>query len=71
MIALRKRGKGFHADMLIGEARVRGSLGTRNQDAARRLIHKLETALAEGPLSTQWLELQTLLPFRTYRITLA
>ncbi len=67
MIALRKRGKGFHADMLIGETRVRGSLGTRNQDAARHLIHQLETALAEGSLSSRWPELQTLLPCSTYK----
>jgi integrase len=67
MIALRKRGKGFHADMLVGETRVRGSLGTRNQDAARRLIHNLESAIAEGPLSSRWRELQTLLPCCTYR----
>jgi integrase len=66
MIAVRKRGKGFHADFLSGETRLRGSLGTRNQDAARRLIHNLETALAEGPLSTLWLELGSLLPRETY-----
>ncbi len=45
---------------------VRGSLGTRNQDAARRLIHKLETALSEGPASLLWLELSTLLPRNTF-----
>jgi integrase len=65
MIALRKRGKGFHADMLVGETRVRGSLGTRNQDAARRLIHKLEAALAD-PLSLLWPELGSLLPRGTF-----
>jgi len=66
MIALRKRGKGFHADMLSGETRLRGSLGTRNQDAARRLIHKLETAIAEGPLSSLWPELGDILPKETF-----
>jgi hypothetical protein len=68
MMAIRKRGKGYHADLMHGKVHVvRGSLGTRNQDTARRLIHKLEIALAEGPLSTQWLELHALLPFRTYQ----
>lgn len=59
----RRRGKTFHADLLVGRAHVvRGSLGTRNQDAARRLLHRLETALAEGPRSEVWLELRRLLP---------
>lgn len=67
MIALRKRGKGFHADMLIGDTRVRGSLGTRNRAAARGLIHRLEIALFEGPVSSLWPELETVLPSPTYR----
>jgi integrase len=46
---------------------ARGSLGTRNQDAARRLIHKLETALSEGALSSLWMELQAVLPSSTYK----
>jgi integrase len=66
MIAIRKRGKAFHADSLIGEIRLRGSLGTRNQDAARRLVHKLETALSEGAESPIWLELKTVLPPNTF-----
>lgn len=67
MLTVRKRGKNFHADLLVGRVHiVRGSLGTRNQDAARRLIHKLETALAEGPLSLLWHELRTLLPQDTF-----
>jgi integrase len=53
---------------MVGKAHVaRGSLGTRNQDAARRSIHKLETALAEGPLSPLWQELQMILPRSTYQ----
>jgi integrase len=67
MLTVRKRGKTFHADLLVGRVHVvRGSLGTRNQDAARRLIHKLETALAEGPDSPLWYELRTLLPQETF-----
>lgn len=67
MLTVRKRGKSFHADLLVGRAHVvRGSLGTRNQDAARRSVHKLETALAEGPRSPVWHELRTLLPRETF-----
>jgi integrase len=66
MLTVRKRGKSFHADMLIGNIRIRGSLGTHNQDAARRLTHRLETALSEGPTSALWPELRTLVPRLTY-----
>jgi len=66
MLTLRKRGKSFHADFLAGTTRLRGSLGTRNQDAARRLTHKLETALSEGCDSALWSELRTLLPPSTF-----
>lgn len=66
MITIRKRGKSFHVDMLKGATRLRGSLGTRNQDAARRLAHRLETALSEGPDSAIWCEMRTLLPRSSY-----
>ena len=67
MLTVRKRGKTWHADLLVGRVHViRGSLGTRNQDAARRLVHKLETALAEGSPSLVWHELRTLLPKETF-----
>ena len=66
MLTVRKRGKIFHADMLIGDIRIRGSLGTHNQEAARRLTHRLETALSEGACSSLWPELRTLLPRSTY-----
>jgi integrase len=52
--------------MVLGDMRVRGSLGTRNQDSAHRLIHKLEIALSEGAASTFWTELLTLLPRNTF-----
>lgn len=66
MLTLRKRGQTFHADLLIEDTRIRGSLGTRSHDAARRLIHRLEIALSEGPGSTLWPELSTLLPRSTF-----
>jgi len=66
MLTIRKRGKSFHADFLSNTARLRGSLGTRNQDAARRLAHRLETALSEGADSNLWQELKQILPPSTY-----
>lgn len=68
MISLRKRGKFYHADLMNGKVHViRGSLGTRNQDAARRLTHRLESALAEGPLSALWVELERAVPSSTFK----
>ena len=67
MLAIQKRRKTWHADLLVGRIHaVRGSLGTRNEDAARRLEHKLEIALAEGSTSLLWPELRTLLPRKTF-----
>ena len=66
MLTIRKRGRSFHVDTLTGETRLRGSLGTRNHDAARRLANRLETALSEGAGSDLWSELRTLLPRATY-----
>ena len=67
MIALRLRGKTYHADFLTGRVHtLRGSLGTHNHDAALRLAHRLETALSEGTQSSLWTELSTVLPERTF-----
>jgi integrase len=66
MMTLRKRGKSFFADYRTGAVRVRGSLGTRNQDAARKLVHRLETALSQGPTSDLWPELKKALPDSTF-----
>jgi integrase len=67
MLSVRKREKTFHADLFrVGKLRIRGSLGTRDQDAARRMAHRLETALSEGPKSELWPELKRLLPSSTF-----
>ena len=67
MIVLRRRGKTFHADLMNGKLHVvRGSLGTRNQEAARRMLHRLEIAISEGTQSRIWLELKDVLPRPTY-----
>jgi hypothetical protein len=60
----------FYVDVLQGAARLRGSLGTRSQDAARRLTHKLETALSEGSSSALWPELRSSLPRATLQSSL-
>jgi integrase len=66
MLTTRKRGKSFHVDFFSGPTRLRGPLGTRNQDAALRLSHRLETALSEGAASKLWPELKAALPELTF-----
>src|SRR5713101_1447155 len=66
MLSIRKRGKSFHVDYLTGTGRIRGSLGTRNQDAARRVAHRLGMGLSEGADSSLWQELKQILPPSTY-----
>ncbi len=68
MIQLRKRGRTCHADYMIGRKHVvRGTLGTRREDVALRLAHRLEIAIAEGPGSSVWPEIAKVLPQATYR----
>lgn len=67
MITLRKRGKKFSADLNCDGKRIRGPLKTRSSDVARRLVHRLELAIAEGQDSPHWAELKALLPFSTYK----
>lgn len=66
MISVRKRNRTLHIDMCVGTERLRGSLGTGNKEAARRLIRNLESAIDEGPESNKWSELERILPSRTY-----
>ena len=67
MLTVRKRGRVYHADFLKGRIHVvRGSLGTRNEDAARTLKHRIELAMAAGPSSDLWSDLIRVLPTRTY-----
>jgi integrase len=66
MVNLHKRGHTYHVDFRTGVTRVRCSLGTKNHDAACRLVHRVEIALSEGCDSALWLELRTLLPHGTY-----
>lgn len=66
MLNICKRGQLYHATFHAGATRVRGALGTRNGDAARRLATRLETALSEGPDSRLWPELKLALPDSTF-----
>jgi integrase len=67
MLSIRKRGRSYHVDFLTTSARLRGSLGTRNLDAAKRLGHRLENAMFEGSGSDLWRELKQVLPPSTYQ----
>ena len=68
MLTLRKPTKVYHIDAMLGGVHaVRGSLGTRNREAAEHIRHRLEMALVEGPTSTIWSEVRSLLPAATYQ----
>lgn len=67
MLTIRKRGKTYHADWLLGKTHVvRGTLGTRDKGAAVRRKNRLEIALSEGPGSALWPELSKLIPRSTF-----
>ena len=62
-----KRGRTFHVDCRRGRVRlVRGSLGTRNEEAAERIARKLESAVLDGPGSNLWSELKVVIPPGTF-----
>jgi site-specific recombinase XerD len=67
MITLRPRGKSFHADFIKRDVRLRGSLGTRNRDAASVLCRDLDVAITTGPHSDLWPKLKAVLPAETYQ----
>jgi integrase/recombinase XerD len=68
MLNIRKRSKVFAAEGYVGGKRTRVSLGTRDQDSARRLLNKIERAIAEGTDSPLWLELRAVLPQRAFPV---
>lgn len=68
MLTLHKRGRVFWSDGIVQGVRIRRPLGTRNSDAAHRIIGKLERALAEGTDSSLWPELKQFLPEPTFRV---
>ncbi|MGC2283747.1 MAG: tyrosine-type recombinase/integrase [Candidatus Acidiferrum sp.] len=62
MLNLRKAGKVYRAEGFVGGRRTRFSLGTRDGEAARRLLNRIERALSEGADSLLWPELRGVLP---------
>ena len=66
MMTIRKRGKIYRAEGFVGGKRIRVSLGTRDADAGRRLLNRIERALSEGAQSPLWAELRTILPPNTF-----
>jgi integrase len=67
MLTIRKRGRVFWSDGLMQGVRIRRPLGTRNHDAAHRVVSRIERALAEGTDSSLWPELKRFLPEPTFR----
>ena len=47
MLTIHKRGRVFWSDGIVCGVRVRRPLGTRNSDAAHRIVGKLERVLAQ------------------------
>jgi len=68
MLTIHKRGRVFWSDGIVQGVRIRRPLGTRNRDAAHRIVGKLERALAEGTDSSLWPELKQFLPEPTFRV---
>jgi integrase len=68
MLTIHKRGRVFWSDGIVQGVRVRRPLGTRNSDAAHRILGKLERALAEGAESSLWPDLKQFLPEPTFRV---
>jgi integrase len=67
MLTIHKRGRVFWSDGIVQGVRIRRPLGTRNSDAAHRIVGKLERALAEGVDSSFWSDLKQFLPEGTFR----
>jgi hypothetical protein len=64
-----KDGKGetFRMHGRLGGERCRLALGTQRKADAQRLVHRIETAFAEGVSSTLWQELRERLPRITFQ----
>ncbi len=74
--SVKKRGKTYRLEGRHGERARRGSgarerlrlsLGTMNSDAAQKYLGRIERALADGPDSSLWPELRTVLPPETFQ----
>ena len=68
MIRTFKRGGIHHFSVMVSGRRLRGSLGTKNPETARKLANQLEYAAASGPQSDSWSTLRLILPPSTVNL---
>jgi len=66
-MTITKRGSTYHFDAVLGDKRVRCSLGVSDPKAASRLENRVKFALADGPRSSVWSELRTALPLSSFK----
>jgi integrase len=64
MIGISLRGEIYHLDGQSHE--LRGTLGTRIRAVALQHVHRIETALGQGPHSPLWTELKSAIPRGTF-----
>jgi len=57
-----KRNGIHHFSVMVAGRRLRGSLGTKNPEIARKLANQLEYAAASGPQNEAWSTLRKILP---------
>ena len=62
MLRTFKRNGIHHFSVMVSGRRLRGSLGTKNPEIARKLANQLEYAAASGPQSDSWSTLRLILP---------
>lgn len=67
MIQTRKRGNLYHVDCMVGDLRLRGTLGTQNRKEAVHVKSRLEAAVRGGASSPEWDGLRRILPSSTYK----
>lgn len=65
MITTHKRGPVYHFCTYVADRRVRGSLGTKSPEIARKRTAQLEQAIQEGPQSETWSVLRLVMPTGT------
>ena len=66
-MTITKRGSTYHFDAVLGNKRVRCSLGVSDPKAASRLANRVQFALSDGPRSSVWSELRTALPVSSFK----
>lgn len=67
-LKLQQRGKRYRVIGTIAGRFLRFSLGTANTSAASTTVGRIERAIAEGPASSLWPELNRALPHKTFEV---